>query len=141
MPFEPWHLDWLTVQTAQQPLWEGLTMAYGLSLQHAGPCYSAFAGDRVLACAGVMEMWRGRAQVWSILSEDVPRYRKTIHKAVWSFLRGYRMRRLECLVDPRSDAAIRWAEHLGFQREALVKAYTPHGDDQILMVRLETPWP
>ncbi len=114
-----------------------LTTQYGSALQGAGPCYSAFCGDQVLACCGVVEFWAGRAQVWSLLSVWMPQYRKTIHKAVKTFLAGYRVRRLECVVDPRAEAAMRWATHLGFHVEGTMRAYTPNGDDQLMYVRME----
>lgn len=114
-----------------------LTPSYGRSLQQAGPCYSAFVGSQVIACAGIVEIWTGRAQVWSLLSDQMPRYRKTIHRAVQTFLAGYRVRRLECIVDPRSKAAMRWAEHLGFHVEHRMTAYHPDGSDQLMYVRVE----
>ncbi len=137
VPFETWHLEWLNLQETQQVLSPLLTAHYGRSLQGAGPCYSAFFGHQVIACAGVVELWKGRAQVWSLLSESMPRYRKTIHHAVKSFLKGYRVKRLECVVDPRDDKAMRWAEHLGFHVEHRMRAYNPDGSDQLMYVRLE----
>jgi hypothetical protein len=139
VPFQAWHLDWLNVQASQAMLSPTLTVQYGRSLEVAGPCYSAFAGSTVVACAGVVLLWAGRAQVWSLLSDEMPRYRKTIHKAVKGFLDGYRVRRLECVVDPRSETALRWARHLGFHVEHVMEAYTPQGDDQVMMVRIQWP--
>ena len=114
-----------------------LTMHYGRSLELAGPCYSAFVGMDVIACAGIVEFWPGRSQAWSLLSDQMPQYRKAIHKAVKGFLADYRVRRLECVVDPRSETSMRWATHLGFHVEHLMRAYTPQGDDQLMYVRLE----
>lgn len=137
VPFQAWHLDWLNLQASQARLSASLTVQYGRSLEVAGPCYSAFAGDQVIACAGVVEFWKGRAQVWSLLSDSMPMYKKAIHRAVKCFLKGYRVRRLECVVDPRSEASMRWAKHLGFYVEHPMACYTPDGDDQIMYVRLE----
>lgn len=113
-----------------------LTPRYGDALEKAGPCFSAFAGESVIACAGVLEIWPGRAQVWSLLSEDVGMYGFRVHLAVKRFLNAYRCRRLECVIDPRSARAIAWATALGFRREGFMEAYTPNGDDQDLYVRL-----
>jgi len=137
VPFEEWHLDFLRLQPSQLALSSTLTLAHGRALQVAGPCYSAFAGARVLACAGIVEFWPGRSQVWSLLAHDWTRYTKTIHRAVKQFLAGYHVRRLECIVDPRDDAAQRWAEHLGFHFEGRMPAYTPQGDTQYMLVRFE----
>jgi len=114
-----------------------LTQTYGHSLAVAGPCFSAFVGSQVIACAGVVEIWTGRAQVWSLLSDRMPRYRKSIHRAVRTFLLGYRVRRLECVVDPRHEAALRWATRLGFHVEHLMPQYNPDGSDQLMLVRRE----
>lgn len=134
MPFEPWHLEWLSVP---QPI--ALTMEYGQMLSSAGPAYSAFAGSTVVACAGVVQFWQGRSQAWALISEHMPRYQKSVHKAVKKFLQFYQVKRLECVVDPRHDAAIRWAERLGFESESVMPSYTPNGDLQLMMVRLQ-PW-
>jgi len=91
----------------------------------------------VVACAGIIELWHGRSQVWSLLSGSFPCYAKSIHRAVRDFLDSYRCARLECVVDPRAPAAIRWAEHLGFQYESTMPKYTPSGETQLMMVRLE----
>ena len=112
-----------------------LTLAYGEALKTAGPCYSAFVGADVIACAGVMQFWTGRAMVWSLLSDQMPTYRKAIYKGIKSFLDGYQCRRLECTIDPRSDRAKRLARHLGFTYESTMPGYTPLGDTQEMWVR------
>lgn len=135
VPFEAWHLQWLKIQASQSATWMPLTLAYGQALKGAGPCYSAFAGADVIACAGVMNFWEGRAMVWSLLSDQMPEYRKVIHRAVKNFLNGCVVRRLECTIDPRSEAAKRWATHLGFRYESTMPGYTPLGETQELWVR------
>ena len=134
MPFEPWHLEWLTDTTAQA--WLGKDLTYGAMLQKAGPCYTAFAGDQVIACAGVLPIWEGRAQAWSLLSTALPQYVMGVHRGVKRFLDTYPIRRLECTVDPRSATAIRWAERLGFVREGTMPGYTPQGDTMDLYARV-----
>lgn len=94
-----------------------------------------FVGSTVVACAGIIEIWAGRAQVWSLLSHDFPRYHRSVHKAVKTFLLDYHTRRLECIVDPKLPEAMRWAERLGFQVEGRMASYTPNGDDQLMYVR------
>ena len=114
-----------------------LTRTYGRSLAAAGPCYSAFVGSQVIACAGVVEFWAGRAQVWSLLADQFPAYRKSVHRAVQTFLAGYRVRRLECVIATDSPRALNWAQHLGFYVEHRMAQYNPDGSDQLMLVRLE----
>ena len=137
LPFEPWHLTWLTLQPSQLALSQTLTLAHGLGLKQAGPCSTAMVGMDVVACAGVVEFWEGRAQVWALLSDQFPLYVKEIHRAVREFLHSYHVARLECVVDPRHERALRWAKHLGFTFESAMPKYTPNGYIQHMMVRLD----
>jgi hypothetical protein len=135
--FEPWHLTWLALQPSQQQVAHLLTRSHGSALQYAGPCFTAFAGKDVIACAGICKFWEGRAQVWSMLSPLMSQYKKSIHKAVKKFIDGYRVARLECVVDGRNPDAVRWAMHLGFVHESNMLAYAPDGSTQLMMVRIE----
>lgn len=137
VPFEPWHLTWLALQPSQLALSSTLTVAHGLALQQSGPAYTAMAGMDVIGCAGVVEFWTGRAQVWALLSEQFPCYALAMHRAVKTFLRSYQVARLECVVDPRLPKAVRWAEHLGFTFESVMMRYTPSGESQHMMVRFQ----
>lgn len=137
VPFEPWHLHGLRLQRSQESLMPLLTDEHGQAIQQAGPCFSAFVGYDVIACAGIIQLWPGRAQVWSLLSDQLPTYYRTIHRAVKRYVRAYRVRRLECLVDPRHPDAVRWAVHLGFHYEATLRAYDMQGNDQAMYVRLQ----
>jgi hypothetical protein len=134
VPFEPWHLDWLTETTAQA--WLGKDLAYGRMLKSAGSCYTAFAGAQVIACAGAFQVWDGRAQAWAMLSTSLPQYVLSVHRAVKRFLDDYQVRRVECTVDPRSKLAVRWAVRLGFSYEGTMPGYTPQGDTMDLYARV-----
>ena len=132
--FEPWHLSWLTETTEQA--WIARTPDYGAALKAGGPCFTAFAGMTVVACAGVILSWANRAQAWSILSADMGAHVFSIHRAVVRFLAAYPVRRVECTVDPRSAVAVRWVTRLGFQYEGTMAAYTPLGDTMDLYARI-----
>lgn len=112
-----------------------LTKTYGQSLAGAGPAYTAFAGVTVIACAGVVEFWSGRAQVWALLSDQLPRYKKTVHKEVTKFLARYRTARLECVVDQGNPVALAWAKRLGFSYESTMYSYTPDGRNHYMLTR------
>ena len=105
-------------------------------MQLAGPCYTAFVGSTVIASAGVTTFWQGRAQVWSLLSTDVYRYRMAIHRAVKRFIDSLDVERLECVVDTRNEMAIRWAVRLGFKHESTMEKYSPDGVTHSMMVRI-----
>ncbi len=52
-----------------------------------------------------------------------------------SFFAKGDFQRVEAYVDPEFPQAIKWAEMLGFEREGLMKRFTPSGQDQYLYAR------
>lgn len=137
VPFEPWHLMQMKLQPSQLSLSYTLTMEHGASLVNAGPSYSALVGVDVVACFGVIEFWPGRSQAWALMSDFFYLHVKAVHRSVRNIVKSYKVDRLECVVDPRNDKTIRWAEHLGFEYESTMRKYTPGGDTQIMMVRIQ----
>lgn len=135
MPFRAWHLAWLSLQEEQR--WFTPTVPYGIQLQAAGPAFTAFAGTEVVGCAGIIPLWTGRAQVWSLMSDLVRLYPIPIHRAVKRYIEQYDVTRLECTVDPRSPRAVAWVQRLGFTYEGTLRKYTPIGTDMDLYVRIK----
>lgn len=113
-----------------------LTLDYGRAMQQAGPCFTAFAGPQVIACAGVIHCWAGRAQVWSLMSEHLPTYGAWIHRAVVRFLKACPIRRVELTVDPEFPQAVAWARRLGFTYESTMPGYGPQGETHEMYVRV-----
>ena len=112
----------------------------GLHPATGGDGLSACSGDMLLealvACAGVIEKWKGSGLVWSLLSNDMKEYRFGVHRAVKRFLNSYIVDRLECTVDPTSVHAVHWARRLGFQYESTMPKYAPNGSTMDMYVRI-----
>lgn len=87
----------------------------------AGPAFTALHGETVLACAGVVEVWAGRALAWALIAEDAGRHMLGIHRAVSGFLMQAPYRRIEATVDEGFEAGHRWLRLMGFVLE------TPNG--------------
>lgn len=134
-PFDPSHLDGLEAQEAQRGTFPAGDPAYALSLIKAGPCWSVFVGGRVVACGGLCAQWEGRAVAWAIISEGAPLVAVTRSAIHVLGLPGI-PRRVECFVDVSFQEGIRWAEMLGFQREGLMRAFSPDGRDHLLFARV-----
>lgn len=116
--FEPEHLKRLTLQPAQAYLSPHVMKPdYGSTFADAGPAYTVFAGDRIIACAGVIELWAGRGMAWSLLAGDIPHCFLSLHRAVRKFLQECPIRRIEAYVDEDFGAAHQWANILGFRLE------------------------
>lgn len=137
VPFEPWHLLWLTETTERLTQ---LDPGQARDLKGGGPCFTALAGSSVIACAGVIHYWEGRVHAWSLLSPQVADYTLGVHRRVARFLRDYPARRIECTIDPRSPVAQEWARRLGFEYEGTMPGYLPSGSTMELWAMVKV-WP
>lgn len=128
--FKPSHLERLLLQPAQEGMRPVMQdPSYGLSLARSGPCYAAVSGDEVLACAGLIPQWPGRAVAWALIGADAGRCFVGLHRAVKRALDMHEYRRVETGVASDFEAGHRWARMLGFTREGRMRAYTPDGRD------------
>lgn len=99
--------------------------------------WTAEHDGQVIACAGIVQMHDERGMAWAMLSKDALRHIKTIHRVIANVLDRAPWRRIEMTVDARHAAGCRWAERLGFEREGLMRAYTPDGRDCFLYARVK----
>lgn len=95
----------------------------------AGEGYAMVDGKRVIAAAGIVENWPGRATAWFLAGRATMREWVGITQAVRRGIENQKHRRLEVAVHVDRKRAVRWAERLGFEREALCKKYLPDGSD------------
>lgn len=136
MPFQAWHLEFFRFRPEQHAVGVDLTPAYAVALEQAGNGFSAWAGSEIVAVAGVVHFWEGRAQVWGMFSDLMPRYGALVHRRVLRYIQQHPVRRLECVVDPGFPKSIEWAERLGFELERPMRAYGVHGQDMLMYVRI-----
>jgi hypothetical protein len=138
MPFEENHLKALRLQQSQA--WLGQTIVestYGRDLLAGGPCFSAVLDNEVLCCAGLVHIWEGRAQAWSLFSANAGRRFVSIFRAIASFLSIQDVRRIEALVAVDFDQGHRMIEMLDFKREGTLIKYFPHGGDCVMYGRVK----
>jgi len=135
--FRAEHLAALDLQPAQRSLREDVANPdYGRTLQDCEYAFSALAGDRVVACAGVQEIWTGRAMAWALVGADSGTYFLAVHRAVSGFLAQAPWRRVEMVVENDFKAGHRWARMLGMTGEGLMRGYSPSGVDFYLYARV-----
>jgi len=129
LPFKPEHVAGLRLQAMQ----------FGVDLSAAdqiqGPAWTGIVDDRPVVCAGFLPLWEGRAMAWALLAFDAGRHMAAIHRAAKARMDAANYRRLEAYVDPRWAVARRWVSMLGFQREGLLKRFTPAGEDMEIYCR------
>lgn len=135
--FQASHLHALELQDAQRYFCEQVAEpGYGEALASTAHCFTGLDGDKVVGCAGVYEIWPGRAVAWALLSRDAGAHFRTIHRAALGFIAQAPWRRIEAVVEDGFEAGHRWARMLGMQREGLMRAYSPGGVDFYLYSRV-----
>ena len=136
VPFKAEHLAVIKLQTAQAHLSDWVSKAEGRALEEY-PSYTALVDGKPIGAAGVLWMWRGRAQAWAFISDTGPRNFIKAHRAVQKFLDGCYVQRMEMTCDCDFPQAHRWAKMLGFHMECeRMVNYSPDGRDCALYVRL-----
>jgi hypothetical protein len=124
LAFTAEHLRTLTLQPAQRDFAERLCDdGYARMLTEAGCAVTACYDGRVFACGGAIELWPGRAQVWSLISADAGPHFVAIVRGMRRFLALQDAHRIEAVVDTNFAAGHRLARMLGFVREGTMRAY------------------
>lgn len=136
--FKPAHLDELRLQPAQEYLSAFVGRpGYGQELVEAGPCYTVRRDGRIICCAGVVNLWTGRASAWALLSWDAGKSMMGLHREVLKFLDRCEIRRVEAYVYPGFEPGHRWARMLGFEFEGLMRAFGHDGGDMAMYARTQ----
>lgn len=136
-PFHVAHLQALKLQPSQAQLAPRLSEEV-LEFLGTLDAYTAFSrAGEPLACAGLMDIWSGRAMAWSFISERAGPHMVGVTRAVKRFLDLKAPRRTEMYVDAGFEAGYRWAELLGFEREGYLKSFDADGRDQVLFARIK----
>lgn len=136
--FKADHIFQLDLQDAQQYLSKFMSREQAQALEDGGWSFTAMLDSEPVACAGVLPMWQGRAIAWSYLSSKAtgPTFLR-VHRAVKRFLDTCYIQRIEMSVDYGHEEGYRWAEMLGFRKEAdRMRAYRPDGGDCALYARV-----
>jgi hypothetical protein len=126
--YAPHHLRGLALQPMQAEL--GAFIAdgdYAEKVALAGPAWSALDGGRSIACAGFTFPWEGRAVAWAVLGDCGARMLR-VTRAVRAALARCPSERIECQVKADFAPGLRWAETLGFAREAFMPRFC-RGED------------
>lgn len=130
VPFEPEHILLMDVQEAQRP---EADQAQGLAAPF-GYAWTGMADGVPVACAGLVEVWEGRAYAWALLSRHAGRWMSAIVRGLRRGLKATPFRRIEMAVAAGFVAGQRLAVLLGFRLEtpAPMRQYLPDGQDAYL---------
>lgn len=131
VPFDPQHLRDMTPQAAQRVEFTPEAMAADY-----GQAWTGMVDGKPVACAGLVEMWAGRAYAWAVLSKDVGPHLLRVTREIRFRLDAAPFGRVEMAVDAKFSNGCRWAERLGFRLESLAGKYLPGGRDAFIYVRI-----
>lgn len=135
---QPEHLFQFTPQAAQAAVLGVLTEDYANALvAQSAVGWAGLLDGHVVGCAGIAECWPGRAEAWTLLAPDAFDVFRQIHRTVRDVLADCPWHRVEMKVDADHAAAVRWAEHLGFEREGLMRKYTADRRDVYLYAKVK----
>jgi hypothetical protein len=97
--------------------------------------------DAVIGVLGCSPLWKGRADVWSVLGNGIKKCPKDFSKMVGILLNAHQetllLSRLECHVRADYGVGQKWIERFGFNREGLMKKFLPCGGDAYLYARVK----
>lgn len=127
--FEPEHIAALIEQPATAWLGQHLDRQHSVALsEHIS--YTFVSNGKILGCAGAVEFWPNRCEVWAVLTDGLKQDFLPLHNAAKKQIEKLPYVRIEAKVDRNYLNAHRWVRSLGFQLEEprLVK-YFPDGRD------------
>lgn len=130
---EPGHGDNLDLNRLGGPLREGFLM----HCDHDDtPAYSIFCDNELIACMGLLILWDGVAEVWTVPSSKVEKYKfsyfKAVKLAIEQGVEFYGLHRLQTSCRCKSPVSANWLRKLGFQEEGVMRQYGPTGEDHYM---------
>jgi hypothetical protein len=142
VPFEPVHL-----QAIEAREFEAREMAFlpdmaerAREYMARGMAYTGFLGGRIMMCAGIVVLWRGVGEAWSVTTPLVADYPLTFHRTMSRILglleRSMGLRRIQVAIHDHHYVSQRWIERLGFEFESFKPGYGPDGSRYVEFVRL-----
>jgi hypothetical protein len=103
----------------------------------AGTAVTMLIDGRIAAIGGVARLWPGLGEVWMVptkLARTLPlALTRTAMEVIEYSVQSLELRRAQCFCKTADKRAVRWAETLGFAREATLRRYGADGADYELL--------
>jgi len=92
-----------------------------------GKAFTGVCEKGLIACAGVLPLWRGVAEAWCVGSPLIEHFKfsfpKVVHRKITEMINYYGLDRLQTIVDREFITSIKWLERMGFQYEGEMPKY------------------
>lgn len=129
-PFAPYHIDLLRAQGVQGAQLQEVSLVPERFVTVSNGL-SAFAGDQLLICGGIIKLAPLHGVCWALLSQDAGKHMHALHYAVKRFITIEPWRRLEASVEEGFSMGCRWVELLGFTFEGRMPKYGLQGETHL----------
>ena len=141
LPFVPEHFDHLDFNHKEiSVLSKGYDVKSMIANQaELGTAFTAFRYGRPIAIVGVVFIWKGVGELWSLFDEQARDIPSTMLRAAIDFsdiaMRYLHLHRLQITVRTDDNRAKRYAEAIGFKTECVMQKFGPDQVDYLLMTR------
>jgi len=92
-----------------------------------GPAFTGLIDGEILACGGILPLWKGVGEAWVVTSLLVNQYPLSFAKTIWRKLKEiiieHQFERVQTVIDADYVISQRWAERMGFEYEGLMRKY------------------
>lgn len=141
LPFVPEHFDHLDFNHKEISVLSNVYEVKSLISCQAqmGVAFTAFRHNRAIAIMGIVNIWPGVGEMWSVFDEEARSIPATMLRAGTSFsdiaIRYLQLHRLQITVRTDDNRAFRYAKAIGFETESVMRKYGPDQVDYLLMAR------
>lgn len=129
--FQPYHVHLMQAQGVQGAQLREVSHLPAAFERPPGPALTAFDGDRIILCGGIVRTSLERGTCWALLSQTSAPHMAWLHYATKRFIATERWRRLEASVEEGFGQGCRWVELLGFEFEGRMKGYGLNGETHL----------
>ena len=92
-----------------------------------GQAYTMVSDEGIVACAGIVPLWKGTGEGWAITSELVEKYRisfaKSLLRYLFKIIQEFKYTRIQTTVLEHHQTSKEWLEWMGFTNEGLMRKY------------------
>ena len=138
LSFEMGHLDFFDPRDPLEDMWRDMESNY---LNPQVDIITVLIESQILMIAGCNDLRKGVGEVWLLLDKCYKKYGMKLTRATIRLMKEYLVEqkgyhRLQMAVDINSEENQKWAEHLGYRKEGLMKAYDSNRIDHHLYARV-----
>ncbi len=109
------------------------------AIAEMGNTWSMVEDGRVLAMAGIVRLWQGVGEAWSLFTPEALQYGVAFHLRAVKVLKSFFDQgwwRIQTTVRADFETGIIWLVGMGFKDEGVMEKYGPDGSDYIRYARV-----